>query len=116
MRTNLKICLVLSLLGILLLVFLSSHLTPKEYSIINITERNIDNYVTLKGQISNIKNFQESEFYILTIEDNTGKITGTLNSRNFTINKTREYIITGKITKYENETQINIEKITENDS
>ena len=116
MRTSLKTCLGISLFGILLLIFLSSHLALKEYNIINITEKNIDNYVAISGQISNIRNFEESEFYILTISDSTGKITGTLNSKNLTINKTLEYLITGKITKYENETQINIEKIIENDS
>lgn len=116
MRTNLKICLALSLFGILLLTFLSSHLTPKEYNIINITENDIDNYVTIKGQISEIRNFEENEFYILTITDKTENITGTLNSKNLSINKTQEYLISGKITKYENETQINIEKIIKNDS
>lgn len=116
MKTNLKICLALSLFGILLLTFLSSHLTPRDYDIINITEKNTDNYLAIRGQISNIKNFEESEFYILTITDKTGSITGTLNSKNLSINKTQKYLITGKITKYENETQINIEKIAKYDS
>jgi len=116
METNLKICLALSLLGILLLTFLSSHLTPKEYDILNITKNKVGNYVALNGQISNIEYFKESEFCILTIEDSTGKITGTLNSKNLSINLTQKYLITGKITKYGNETQINIEKITSNDS
>jgi len=114
MKTNLKICLALSLFGILLLIFLSSHLTPKEYDIMNITEKDMNNYIAISGQISNIRNFEESQFYILTITDNTGSITGTLNSYNLSINKTQEYLITGKITKYENETQINIGKIIEN--
>jgi len=116
MQNNQKVWLTLSLLGILLLTFLSSHLTPKEYNIINVTESKVGDYVVVKGQISGIRNFQESEFYILTIKDETGKITGTLNSKNLSINKTQEYLITGKITKYKNETQINIEKIIENDS
>ena len=112
MRTNLKIYLALSFFGVLLLVFLSSHLKPQEYSIINITEINMGDYVAIKGNISGIKNFEESEFYILTITDKTGSITGTLNSKNLSINKTQEYFIAGKITKYKNETQIEINKIT----
>jgi len=115
MNKTLKICLALSLFGILLLTFLSSHITPKQEVIENITEKQVGNYVSIKGSISNIRNFEESEFYILTIEDPTGKITGTLNSKNLSINLTQEYLIMGKIAKYENETQINIEKITEND-
>ena len=116
MNTNLKICLAFSLLGILLLTFLSSHLTTKEYNIINITESRIGDYVAIKGNISNVKNFKESEFYILTIKDNTGSITGTLNSKNLSINLSKEYIFTGKIEKYENNKQINIEKIANYDS
>jgi len=116
MNTNLKICLALSLSGILLLIFLSSHMIPGEYDIGNITEKNMNNYVAIKGQISRINFFEESEFYILTIEDDTGSITGTLSSKNLYINKTQKYFITGEITKYENKTQINIEKITKYDS
>lgn len=104
MNTNLKIGLALSLLGILLLTFLSSHLTPKGYNIINLTEKNMDNYVAISGQISNIRNFEENEFHILTITDKTGSIAGILNSKNLSINLTQKYLITGKITKYENET------------
>jgi uncharacterized protein YdeI (BOF family) len=111
MKTNLKICLVLSLLGVILLIFLSSHLTPREYTIINITRELIGNYVMIKGNIFYIKNIKESEFYILTISDSTGKITGTLNSKDLSINKSQNYIFSGKIEKYENETQININKI-----
>ena len=116
MKTNLKICLVLSLFGILLLIFLSSHLIPPRDSIINLTEKELDNSVAIYGRISEMKKFEESKFYILTITDKTGSITGTLNSKNLSINKTQEYLIIGKITKYENETQIIIGKIIENDS
>lgn len=115
MRNIQKVWFVLSLFGILLLIFLSSHLNPKEYSIINITKSKVGDYVAIKGQISEMKNFKESNFYILIIEDKTGKITGALNSDNLSINESEDYTFIGKIERYKNETQINIEKITKND-
>ena len=93
------------------MIFLSSHLTPKECDIINITESKVGEYILVRGQISEVREFKESEFYILTIEDKTGKITGTLNSKSLNINKSQNYIFSGKIGEYENETQINIDKI-----
>jgi uncharacterized protein YdeI (BOF family) len=116
MKTNLKICLALSLFGVLLLIFLSSHLTPKQYLTADITKESIGDYVRIKGNISYIKNIEEGEFYILTISDSTGEITGTLNSKDLNINKSQTYIFSGKIEKYENETQININKILSYDN
>lgn len=111
MQKPLKILLVCSLFGILLLIFVSNNLNTKQINISEINKTNINDFVLIKGKIIDLKFFEDSDFYILTIFDETGKIKGTLNSKSLSLNNTKEYLFLGKIEVYKNETQINIQKI-----
>ena len=113
MNRALKISLALSLVGILVLIFLSSHLEPKSLPISNITEEYLNQEVKITGQITKIKDFKDINFQILEFQDLTGSIDVTTNSENLTINKNLTYVIIGKVSDYNGTIQINADKIQE---
>lgn len=104
-----KLCLVISLIGILLLIILSQQIKPQKTDIINITKDYKDKTVSVYGNITSIANF--SDFQILNIKDNTGEIKVILNSQNL-INKTNNTLIIGKVKEYESELEIQADRIT----
>jgi DNA/RNA endonuclease YhcR with UshA esterase domain len=116
--------LILALIGILLLLILSQNLEPSQIQISNISENLINQQVKLQANIINIIDFKDKNFQILTLGDETGNITAISNypsnsnsSLSSIINKTQQYIITGKVQQYKNpktnltEPQININTI-----
>ena len=111
MNKTQKISLTLSLVGILILIFLSSHLEPEVISISNITEKNLDEKIKIIANITEIRNFKEKNFQLITLKDSTGSITGTTNAKNLSINQNQTYIILGKVSEYNKTLQINIDKI-----
>lgn len=111
MNRALKISLALSLIGILLLIFISSHIEPREVSIASITEEYLDKEVRITGQIDKIKNFKDNGFHILEVSDSTGYIEVTASSSNLTVNKNLTYAIIGKVSEYNGTIQISADKI-----
>lgn len=103
-----KICLIISLIGILLLLFIINTIESQTIEIPSINSSHLNKEVKIQGKITNIKNY-ENDFTTFYIENNYSKIQGicncpTIKEKNFTE-------ITGKITKYNNKLQIQVKKI-----
>ena len=101
----------ISLFGILLLFFLSMIIEPKEIDIVDIKEKNINQQVKIIGNVTKVNYFEKENFYVLAIQDSTGNISAIFSSIKLEINKSKNYIITGKIQEYNKTLQININKI-----
>ena len=111
MELKLKILLAVSLLGILLMIFLSNHLEPKQVTVAEALNKSLDEKVTVIGKIIDVRSMKSSDFKILKIKDDTGSIAGTLNSRKLSINESQDYKIIGKISEYNKTIQISIDRI-----
>jgi uncharacterized protein YdeI (BOF family) len=98
----LKLSLIISLLGTLLLLFLSS-LPPKLILIKNIKTNNLNKLIRIRGEIINS---EKKNFYLLTLKDSSGQIQIIHNK-----NLSGKLEVIGKIKKYKNKTQIYPEKI-----
>ncbi len=107
-RILLKLSIIISLLGILALLFLSS-LEPELAEISELNISKAGKQVKIQGEITQTRELSKN-FYILTIKDSTGQIGVTL-AKNFSSNKTLE--ITGKLSSYKNEIQIQADRIME---
>lgn len=112
MKKMLKIPFALSLLGIIILLFLSQNLEPPEVKISEITEGNLNQRVKIAGGIASVKDFDDKNFQILTIKDSEKSITAIANSKTgLEINKSAQYIIIGKVQEYNSTLQINSDVI-----
>lgn len=99
---------IISLLGILILLFIVNFIEPPNTKINSITDKRLERQVKITAQVISQKTIDD--FSILEIKDSTGTITGICNCKQLPKNQTLK--IFGKITKYENEIQITINKIT----
>jgi len=111
MEKQAKLFLALSLIGILLLLLLASCLSPEEMKISEINGGKINQNVKILGTITNVKAFSDSEFQLLTLEDETGRITVTAFSEEKLNLTNKQVIVTGKVSEYNKELQINAEEI-----
>jgi hypothetical protein len=112
MKRELKITLILSLLGILILIFIVGQMPPKKMTIVQITTKEIGQDVELQGKIIGLREFPAKSFQILTIEDYSGQMTATANSKiMLKINNSQEYIFIGKIEEYNKTLQLKLDKI-----
>ena len=71
----------------------------------------IDRKVRVQGDIFNIRSYKESDFQIISIKDNTGRIDITTD-KILNLKNNQTIIITGKITEYKGSLQIQAEKIS----
>jgi len=108
-KLNLKTTLSISLIGILLLLFLTS-LNPKLTNIENINNKLLDQKTQVQGQIFNIRTFEDSNFQIISIKDSTGKIDITLNNP-INITENQNITVIGTINQYNQTLQIQADKI-----
>lgn len=109
-QTLLKISLIISLTGILILLLLSNLFQPKLIEIKDINELLLNQKVQVQGEITYIKDYDN--FQILTINDQTGKIPILINKNpgfNLTINQ--PIAVIGRLTEYKNQLQITSDKI-----
>jgi DNA/RNA endonuclease YhcR with UshA esterase domain len=105
-----KVSLIISLAGVFLLLLLSNILEPKHISIGEINDMLIDKKVKVQGEIFNIKSYKDSNFEVISIKDNTGKIDITLNEI-LNITNTQKIIVTGTVQEYKGYLQIQADKI-----
>lgn len=110
MENLFKISLGISLIGILLLLFLSSVLEPKLINIKQINEEMLNRKVKTQGEIFNIKSYEDSEFQIISIRDNTGKIEVTID-KILTLANNQRVIVIGSVQEYKQYLQIKAERI-----
>ena len=111
MRIKIKLrkgSLVAAILGIILLLIISASYPPKLTNIGNINDKLLNKKVEVRGEIFNIKTY--NNFHIISIRDDTGKIDLTLNSnQNFT--SLSNIIATGKVKEYKEFLQIEVENL-----
>jgi len=108
MKNLLKISILISVIGILILLLLSNIIEPKQYKISEINSLKEFEKVKIKGKIISQKNYQNLK--IITLSDTTGKIDVLLNKDiNFTKNTT--IIVYGTIKEYKNYFEIQADKI-----
>jgi len=109
-----KILLLSSLVGILLLLFISQQITPRNQNISDINESQLEQRVKIIGNIIEVREYSNNTFHILKIQDLTGSISVIFNTKPqaLSINYSREYSVIGKLEKYNQTLQVAAEKIT----
>ena len=108
----LPLCLSISLIGILLLLLISATYQPKLIKIEQINNKLLNKQVKIQATITNIKSFEDSNFQILSVKDNTEKIDITTN-KILNLSNNQTIIIIGKVTQYKESLQIQAELIKE---
>jgi len=106
----LKITLSISLIGILLLLFLSNFLEPKLTNIEQINNKLLNTKTKIQGTISNIKNYENSSFQITSIKDETGEIDITTN-KILNLTKNQNITVIGTINEYKQRLQMQADEI-----
>ena len=105
-----KISLIISLVGILLLTYISSLNEPPIKKISEITNKNLNQKLKILGEIKDIRNYEG--FAVISIEENNSKIQGLIDSTNLTITPLKKYYFIGRVSEHNHTLQINIEKIS----
>jgi len=113
MTLIIKLSLAISLLGIIILLILTNTLEPNLKSIGEITTKDLNKKTKVQGTIINIRSFEESNFQIISIRDSTGKIDITTN-KILELKNNQIIIVTGRVTDYKQDLQIEAEKIIKN--
>ena len=103
-----NIAFIISLFGILILLAIINFTEPKTSDILDIKDLKINKKVKIIGTTNNVKIF-ENNFTRFSINDETGKINVICNCPNIKKNQTLE--ITGRVTKYKDNLQIQADLI-----
>lgn len=110
----LKISLIVFLIGTLIIIILADTLEPKTIPISNISEKNLDEYVKIQGNVTSIKEFisedSKSILVLATIKDDSGLMTLLLRKRT-SLKEGQEAQIIGKVSEYENKLEIEVLRI-----
>lgn len=106
----LKTSLIISLIGIFILLLLSNILEPRLMDIKQINEKMLDRKVKVQGEIFNIKSYENSNFQIISIKDETGKIDVTAD-KILSLTNNQNIIVVGSVQEYKQYLQIRADKI-----
>jgi DNA/RNA endonuclease YhcR with UshA esterase domain len=106
----LKTSLIISLTGIFILLLLSNILEPKLTNIEQINEKMLNRKVKVQGEIFNIRVHEDSDFQIISIKDETGKIDITTD-KILNLTNNQEITVVGSIQEYKEFLQIRADKI-----
>jgi RecJ-like exonuclease len=103
--TLLKLSFVFSILGILIILFISETSSIELYKISDITNENLDKNVKIIGTIRNI--IDTPEILITNIEDDSGTITiAIFKEENLVLEKHWQIEVIGKVTEYKDQLEI----------
>tara|TARA_Y100000310_G_scaffold10116_1_gene10859 strand:- start:24850 stop:25173 length:324 start_codon:yes stop_codon:yes gene_type:complete len=102
-----KLALIISLTGILILFLIINSTNLEETKISSINDKFLNKNIKIIGQITNIKNYDD--FATLIIKDSASQIQAICNCNLKKSDETFE--ITGRVSTYNNQLQININKI-----
>lgn len=111
-----KIALVMSILGLVGMIFSADLITAREIHIKDINRGMLDEDVSLEGVVQNVKKSSTSETYFLDIMDGTGKITMIIfessaqdlqktNISIYSLNN-RRVKVTGKVSEYQGKIEL----------
>ncbi len=109
MENLLKISLSISIIGILLLLFLSNYLSYPETDLRSINKKMLNQKVKVQGTTFMIEN--KENFQIISIVDETGKINVICESNITGIQKIQ---VQGTVREYNGDLQIQADKIIKN--
>lgn len=99
---------VISIIGILSLLIINNFIELPISTISEINEKTLNENIRIIGDSSNIKHF-ENNFTTFSIQDETGKLTIICNCPDI---KNQQHLeITGKVSKYKENLQIQADKI-----
>ena len=101
----LRVSLIFSLIGILILFMLTYELKVKLYEINSLSKDNIDDVVRIKGIV---ESFAETPgLYLITLRDNTGKMTVVIfKDEKIPLQKNLEIEIIGSVVEYKDKIEI----------
>ncbi len=116
-----KIALITTIIGVIGLIISSSYIETKELEIEEITSNNINEKISVKGVISEVKFSKNSNTCFLTLYDGSGKIniivfeSGLKDFEDYDINinqfKNKKVKVTGTVTQYNNELELTIDDV-----
>jgi RecG-like helicase len=115
MNLLLKLSIIFSLNGILVLLIISN-LEPKITTINQITNEKIDLSIKIKAIIQRISISKQKEYTFLELADKTGNISASLFSNKANLTKNKEYYFYGKISEYNKTLTLNIDRIASSSS
>lgn len=98
----LKLSLITSFIGIFLLLLLSTIIQPKE--VLKYSDLELDSYAKTTAKVISIKSYDN--FKIIKLNNNI-----TLTCNNCKLKEKQIVAVTGKVTEYKDQLQINAEKI-----
>ncbi|MEK6936491.1 MAG: OB-fold nucleic acid binding domain-containing protein [Nanoarchaeota archaeon] len=106
-----KIALVVTIVGIIILFLISDKVKPREYQINLLSKENLDQLVKIKGEITEIKETQSLS--LLTVEDKKGKIKVVLSKKHQIVKpkKGQEVEVIGKFKTFREDFEIDAEEI-----
>ena len=114
MENRKKLFLALSLIAIFTLLLLSQIIQPKNLQISDITPDNLNQYVKVIGKIISQKNYEDKNFQILILKNQSDTIQITTNAKNkLGLNYSKTHAVIGKVTEYNRTLQIAADKIEE---
>ena len=104
-ETLLKISFCCSLLGILIILFITENLEIPESNIANITKEDLDKTVSVSGKIGYIT--ETPGLLIINLQDKTGNITAIVfKEENITLEKNQIITIEGRVIEYKDQLEI----------
>jgi len=104
------LALICTLIGILIILFISENLEIKQIKIENITENMLGKEVRIIATIKNIKT--TPGLYILTLKDETGEIKAIIFKEDKLEFKNKDKVeIIGKVIKYKNMLEIQVNQL-----
>ena len=110
-QTLLKIALITSLLGLLILYLISGNIELKEKNIEKITIENKDEFVKLNGIVSNLVNSEKVMILEITQPQEITVVIFKNQNNTININEGNEVEIFGKVDEYEGKLEIIAERV-----
>lgn len=111
MEKLLKISFISSLIGVLLLIIIANSLPTKLVEIKDIDKSYLGQRVAIRGMIFSINNYENQNFQTMIIKNESSLIHVISNSKTPIQKTTKTLRIIGKVEEYNNELQINADKI-----
>ena len=96
----LQLSLIISLFGIFFLLLISNIFQAKQITISEINTKQLNKHIMTYGQITNIRNFEDSDFQIIILKDSSGEITITID-KIVNLENNQNITVIGKITEYQ---------------
>mgnify|MGYP001587684887 CR=1 FL=1 len=109
-QTLLKLALIVSMTGILLLIFVSDIVEVKEYKITDLTRKDIEKDVKIRGKVTRVT--ETPGLLIFNIRDETGEVTAILFKEDpINITENQRLEIEGKVKEYKDKLEIEVSEL-----